>query len=71
QRGAGRGAAGHLVTLFVPGLFVRIGVGLDPRLGGGVTRTVRMFGIQKAFMEVLSQGTRFKPAKAKEIGLVD
>lgn len=39
--------------------------------GGGVTRTVRMFGIQKAFMEVLSQGTRFKPAKAKEVGLVD
>ncbi|BBY64790.1 3-hydroxyacyl-CoA dehydrogenase NAD-binding domain-containing protein [Mycolicibacterium helvum] len=39
--------------------------------GGGVARTVRMFGIQKAFMEVLSQGTRFKPAKAKEIGLVD
>lgn len=39
--------------------------------GGGVTRTVRMFGIQKAFMEILSQGTRFKPAKAKEIGLID
>ncbi|MBS1691890.1 MAG: enoyl-CoA hydratase/isomerase family protein [Actinobacteria bacterium] len=39
--------------------------------GGGVVRTVRMFGIQKAFMEVLSQGTRFKPAKAKEVGLVD
>ncbi|SPM34686.1 3-hydroxyacyl-CoA dehydrogenase [Mycobacterium rhizamassiliense] len=39
--------------------------------GGGVTRTVRMFGIQNAFMNVLSQGTRFKPAKAKEIGLVD
>ena len=39
--------------------------------GGGVTRTVRMFGIQKAFMEVLSQGTRFKPGKAKEVGLVD
>ena len=39
--------------------------------GGGVTRTVRMFGIQKAFMKVLSQGTRFKPAQAKEIGLVD
>ncbi len=38
---------------------------------GGVTRSVRMFGIQKAFMEVLSQGTRFKPAKAKEIGLID
>src|ERR1700754_2151528 len=39
--------------------------------GGGVTRTVRMFGIQKAFMEVLSQGTRFKPGKAKDVGLVD
>ena len=38
---------------------------------GGVTRTVRMFGIQKAFMEVLSQGTRFKPATAKATGLVD
>src|ERR1700722_16890481 len=39
--------------------------------GGGVTRTVRMFGIQNAFMNILSQGTRFKPDKAKEIGLVD
>ena len=39
--------------------------------GGGVTRTVRMLGIQNAFVTVLSQGTRFKPAKAKEIGLVD
>ncbi len=39
--------------------------------GGGVTRTVRMFGIQNAFMNILSQGTRFKPAKAKETGLVD
>ncbi len=39
--------------------------------GGGVTRTVRMFGIQNAFVNVLAQGTRFRPAKAKEIGLVD
>src|SRR6202000_463172 len=39
--------------------------------GGGVTRTVRMFGIQNAFMNVLSQGTRFNPTKAKEAGLVD
>jgi 3-hydroxyacyl-CoA dehydrogenase/enoyl-CoA hydratase/3-hydroxybutyryl-CoA epimerase len=39
--------------------------------GGGVTRTVRMFGIQKAFVEVLSQGTRFTPIKAKATGLVD
>jgi len=39
--------------------------------GGGVARTVRMFGIQKAFMEVLAQGTRFTPAKAQATGLVD
>jgi 3-hydroxyacyl-CoA dehydrogenase/enoyl-CoA hydratase/3-hydroxybutyryl-CoA epimerase len=39
--------------------------------GGGVTRTVRMLGIQNAFVTVLAQGTRFKPAKAKEIGLID
>ncbi|MGN6252425.1 MAG: 3-hydroxyacyl-CoA dehydrogenase NAD-binding domain-containing protein [Marmoricola sp.] len=39
--------------------------------GGGVTRTVRMFGIQKALMEVLLQGPRMKPAKAQETGLVD
>ena len=39
--------------------------------GGGVTRTVRMLGIQNAFVNVLVQGTRFKPGKAKEMGLID
>ena len=39
--------------------------------GGGVTRTVRMFGIQNAFVNVLSQGARFNPKKAKDAGLVD
>jgi len=39
--------------------------------GGGVARTVRMLGIQNAFMNVLAQGTRFSPAKAKDTGLVD
>ena len=39
--------------------------------GGGVTRTVRMLGIQSALMDVLLQGTRFKPAVAHEKGLVD
>ncbi|MGH3470522.1 MAG: 3-hydroxyacyl-CoA dehydrogenase NAD-binding domain-containing protein [Nocardioidaceae bacterium] len=38
---------------------------------GGVTRAVRMFGIQDALMKVLLQGQRNKPAKAAEIGLVD
>ncbi len=39
--------------------------------GNGVVRTVRMFGLQKALMEVLLQGQRMKPGKAKEVGLVD
>ncbi len=39
--------------------------------GGGVVRTVRMFGLQKALMEVLLQGQRRKPAKALEVGLID
>jgi 3-hydroxyacyl-CoA dehydrogenase / enoyl-CoA hydratase / 3-hydroxybutyryl-CoA epimerase len=39
--------------------------------GGGVTRVVRMLGLQSALMDVLLQGTRFKPAAAKEKGLVD
>ena len=39
--------------------------------GGGVTRTVRMFGIQSALMDILLQGPRFKPDAAKEKGLVD
>ncbi len=38
---------------------------------GGVTRTVRMFGLQDALMNVLLQGQRNTPAKAKAIGLVD
>ncbi|MCA9530400.1 MAG: enoyl-CoA hydratase/isomerase family protein [Myxococcales bacterium] len=39
--------------------------------GGGIVRTVRMLGIQKAVTEVLIQGQRMKPAKALALGLVD
>jgi 3-hydroxyacyl-CoA dehydrogenase / enoyl-CoA hydratase / 3-hydroxybutyryl-CoA epimerase len=39
--------------------------------GGGVTRIVRMLGLQDGLMEVLLQGTRFTPARAKEKGIVD
>ena len=39
--------------------------------GGGVTRTVRMFGIQDAMLNFLLQGPRMKPAQAKDKGLVD
>jgi len=66
-------ACHHRIAADVKGVQIglpEVTLGLLPG-GGGVTRTVRMFGIQKAFMEILSQGTRFKPAKAKEIGLID
>jgi 3-hydroxyacyl-CoA dehydrogenase/enoyl-CoA hydratase/3-hydroxybutyryl-CoA epimerase len=38
---------------------------------GGVVRSVRMLGIVNALMGVLLQGTRHRPQKAKEIGIVD
>ncbi|HEX4106619.1 MAG TPA: 3-hydroxyacyl-CoA dehydrogenase NAD-binding domain-containing protein [Solirubrobacteraceae bacterium] len=38
---------------------------------GGVARTVRLMGIVNALMQVLLQGTRHRPEKAKEIGLID
>ena len=65
-------ACHHRIAADVKGSVIglpEVTLGLLPA-GGGVTRTVRMFGIQKAFMEILSQGTRFKPAKALETGLV-
>ncbi|MEV0289290.1 3-hydroxyacyl-CoA dehydrogenase NAD-binding domain-containing protein [Kribbella sp. NPDC050820] len=39
--------------------------------GGGVTRTVRMLGLQDALMKVLLQGQRMKPAHALKVGIVD
>lgn len=39
--------------------------------GGGVTRTVRMLGLQDALMKVLLQGQRMKPAHARSVGIVD
>ncbi|MCV7191674.1 3-hydroxyacyl-CoA dehydrogenase NAD-binding domain-containing protein [Mycolicibacterium brumae] len=66
-------ACHHRIAADVPGSIIglpEVTLGLLPG-GGGVTRTVRMFGIQKAFMEVLSQGARMKPAKAHSVGLVD
>ncbi|MGW6275995.1 3-hydroxyacyl-CoA dehydrogenase NAD-binding domain-containing protein [Kribbella sp. NPDC055071] len=39
--------------------------------GGGVTRTVRMLGLQDALMKVLLEGRRMKPAQALEFGIVD
>ena len=39
--------------------------------GGGVTRTVRMFGISDALMKFLLQGQQMRPSKALTEGLVD
>ena len=39
--------------------------------GGGVTRIVRLLGLADGLMKVLLQGTRFKPAEALEVGIVD
>ncbi len=50
--------------------FPEVTLGLLPG-GGGVTRVTRMLGLADALMGVLLQGNRFKPAAAKEKGLVD
>ena len=43
----------------------RVQLGLLPG-GGGVVRTVRMLGIVDALMQLLLQGQRLRPEKAKE-----
>jgi 3-hydroxyacyl-CoA dehydrogenase/enoyl-CoA hydratase/3-hydroxybutyryl-CoA epimerase len=66
-------ATHHRIAADVPGSQIGLPeatLGLLPA-GGGIIRTVRMLGLQNALMQVLLQGQRNKPAKAKEIGLVD
>src|SRR4051812_48739567 len=50
--------------------FPEVQLGLLPG-AGGVVRSVRMVGIVDALMQLLLQGKRLKPAKAKELGIVD
>ena len=50
--------------------FPEVTLGLLPG-AGGVTRTVRMFGILDALMGLLLQGQRLRPDKALEMGLID
>src|SRR6478736_200646 len=50
--------------------FPEVQLGLLPG-AGGVVRSVRMLGIVNALMQVLLQGQRLRPAKAKELGVVD
>jgi 3-hydroxyacyl-CoA dehydrogenase/enoyl-CoA hydratase/3-hydroxybutyryl-CoA epimerase len=50
--------------------FPEVQLGLLPG-AGGVVRTVRLLGIVQALMGLLMQGQRLRPAKAKELGVVD
>ncbi|MFI5692375.1 3-hydroxyacyl-CoA dehydrogenase NAD-binding domain-containing protein [Kribbella sp. NPDC051586] len=59
-------ADNNRIELGVP----EVTLGLLPG-GGGVTRTVRMLGLQDALMKVLLQGQRMKPAHALSVGIVD
>jgi 3-hydroxyacyl-CoA dehydrogenase / enoyl-CoA hydratase / 3-hydroxybutyryl-CoA epimerase len=50
--------------------FPEVKLGLLPG-AGGVTRSVRMFGIAGALLPLLLQGKEYRPAEAREFGLVD
>jgi len=50
--------------------FPEVTLGLLPG-AGGVTRSVRKLGIAAALVDWLLQGQRYKPAKAKEKGLIE
>jgi 3-hydroxyacyl-CoA dehydrogenase/enoyl-CoA hydratase/3-hydroxybutyryl-CoA epimerase len=66
-------ACHHRIALDIKGSEIglpEVGLGLLPG-GGGVVRTVRMFGIQTALMNHLLQGQRRKPKEALEAGVVD
>ncbi|MGW5113455.1 3-hydroxyacyl-CoA dehydrogenase NAD-binding domain-containing protein [Nocardia sp. NPDC004123] len=66
-------ACHHRIALDVRGSEIglpEVTLGLLPA-AGGVTRTVRMFGVQQALTQILLQGQRRKPAAALQAGLVD
>jgi 3-hydroxyacyl-CoA dehydrogenase / enoyl-CoA hydratase / 3-hydroxybutyryl-CoA epimerase len=66
-------ACHHRVALDDPKVqlgFPEVQLGLLPG-AGGVARTVRMLGLVDALMQLLLQGQRHRPAKAKELGIVD
>ncbi|HEU0128752.1 MAG TPA: enoyl-CoA hydratase-related protein, partial [Pseudonocardiaceae bacterium] len=66
-------ACHHRIALDAPGSkigFPEVTLGLLPGLGG-VVRTVRMLGLANALTQLLLQGQQVRPARAKEIGIVD
>jgi 3-hydroxyacyl-CoA dehydrogenase/enoyl-CoA hydratase/3-hydroxybutyryl-CoA epimerase len=65
-------ACHHRIALDVKGSELglpEVTLGLLPG-AGGVTRVVRLLGIQDALLKVLLQGQRYKPRAAAEVGLV-
>ncbi len=66
-------AAHHRVVADVPGCQLgapEVTLGLLPG-GGGVTRLVRMLGLQTALTKVILRGQKYGPRDALELGLVD
>ncbi len=66
-------ATHYRIAADVPGAQLglpEVSLGLLPA-GGGIIRTVRLLGLQTALMQVLLQGNKFRPGKAKEIGLIN
>lgn len=66
-------ATHHRVALDARGTklgFPEVTLGLLPG-AGGVVRTVRMLGLQRALVELLTQGQQVRPAQALELGIVD
>ncbi len=66
-------AAHHRIVADVPGCQLgqpEVTLGLLPG-GGGITRLVRMLGLQKALTQVILPGTKYPPREALALGLVD
>ncbi len=66
-------AANHRIAADARGSKIglpEVTLGLLPG-GGGITRVVRMIGIQDALMKVILTGAQMNPAKALKVGLVD
>ncbi|MFJ6518298.1 3-hydroxyacyl-CoA dehydrogenase NAD-binding domain-containing protein [Streptomyces filamentosus] len=65
--------AHHRIAVDLPGSrfgLPEVGLGLLPG-GGGITRTVRMFGLHKALSEIVLSARKFDPREALAAGLVD
>jgi 3-hydroxyacyl-CoA dehydrogenase / enoyl-CoA hydratase / 3-hydroxybutyryl-CoA epimerase len=66
-------AAHHRIAIDSPTVvvgFPEVTLGLLPG-GGGIARSVRMLGIERALNELLLKGQRLRPAAALELGILD